>query len=124
MVQSINTEVELLQKGTSFAGMTDYGQIMIGDKGFEFFNERNVEKFIQIPWGEVDYVIVSVILKGKWIPRFAIKTRQNGTYSFAAKDSKAVLRTMRGHLGADRIVKSLSFFEVLKRSIKGIFKKK
>lgn len=123
MVQSINTKVELVQKGTSFAGMTDYGQIMIGDKGFEFFNERNVEKFIQIPWKEIEYVIVSVIFKGKWIPRFAIKTRQNGTYSFAAKDPKAVLRTMRKHLGAEKIVKSLSFFEVLKRSIKGIFKK-
>ena len=61
MVQSINTKVELVQKGTSFAGMTDYGQIMIGDKGFEFFNERNVEKFIQIPWKEIEYVIVSVI---------------------------------------------------------------
>ncbi|MEQ9810556.1 DUF956 family protein [Streptococcus jiangjianxini] len=115
MVQSINKNVEIVQKATSFSGMTDYGQIMVGDKGFEFFNDQNVENFIQIPWQEMDYVIVSVVFKGKWIPRFAIQTKRNGIYSFASKNPKIVLRVMRKYLGSEKIVKSLSFFEVIKR---------
>ena len=74
MVQSINTKSELVVEGTAFMGMPTYGKIMIGDKGFEFFNEKNVRDFYQIPWNEIDLVIASVIFKGKWIPRFAIKT--------------------------------------------------
>ena len=44
MVQSINTKVDLVIEGTSHMGLTDYGKIMIGDKGFEFFNDRDVRK--------------------------------------------------------------------------------
>lgn len=32
--------------------------------------------YIQIPWEEVDYVIASVMFKGKYIPRFAIQTKK------------------------------------------------
>lgn len=124
MVKSLNTKVDLVVDATAFTGLTDYGQIMIGDKGFEFYNSRNIQKFIQIPWEEVDYVIVSVILKGKWIPRYAIQTKKNGTYSFSSKETKKVLRTVRNYVDPDHIVKSLSFFDVVKRGIKSIFKKK
>ena len=124
MVQSLNTKVDLVVDATSFSGLTDYGQIMIGDKGFEFYNSNDYRKFIQIPWEEVDYVIASVIFKGKWIPRYAIKTKKNGTYSFSSKDTKKVLRTVRKYVDANRIVKSLSFFDVVKREVKALFKKK
>ena len=95
MVQSINTKVDLTTNATSYLGITDYGKIMIGDKGFEFYNERDARKFVQIPWEEVDQVIASVMFKGKWIPRFAIKSKRNGTYTFSAKDPKKVLRAIR-----------------------------
>ena len=124
MVQSLNTKVDLVVDATSFSGLVDYGQIMIGDKGFEFYNSNDYRKFIQIPWEEVDYVIVSVMFKGKWIPRYAIKTKKNGTYSFSSKDTKKVLRTVRKYVDANRIVKSLSFFDVVKREVKALFKKK
>lgn len=124
MVQSLNTKVDLVVDATSFSGLTDYGQIMIGDKGFEFYNSNDYRKFIQIPWEEVDYVIASVMFKGKWIPRYAIKTKKNGTYSFSSKDTKKVLRTVRKYVDANRIVKSLSFFDVVKRELKALFKKK
>lgn len=103
MVQSINTSVDIVQKATSFSGITDYGQIMIGDKGFEFFNEQNVENYIQIPWQEIEYVIVSIIFKGRWIPRFAIQTKKNGLYSFASKKPKVVLRAIRSHIGPEKL---------------------
>lgn len=118
MVQSINTKVDLVAKATSYLGMPTYGQLMIGDKGFEFFNDRNVNDFIQIPWGEVDIVIASIMFKGKWIPRFAIRTRNNGTYSFSSHDPKRTLRAIRVYIDPDRIVRSLSFFQVLRRSFR------
>lgn len=123
MVQSINTKVDFVENGTSFLGITDYGKIMIGDKGFEFFNDRDKKNFIQIPWEEVDTVIASIMFGGKWIPRFAIKTKTNGTFTFSAKDPKKVLRGIREYIDADKIVKSLSLFQVIKRSGASIFNK-
>ena len=58
MVQSLNTKVDLVIDATAFTGLTDYGQIMIGDRGFEFYHAKDPRKFIQIPWEEVDYVLV------------------------------------------------------------------
>ena len=124
MVQSLNTKVDLVIDATAFTGLADYGKIMIGDKGFEFYNSRDTRKFIQIPWEEIDYVIVSIMFKGKWIPRYAIQTKKNGTYTFASKDAKRVLRTIRQYVNPDKIVSSLSFFDVVKRAVKSLFKKK
>ncbi|MGI6156145.1 MAG: DUF956 family protein [Enterococcus sp.] len=123
MVQSLNTKVDLTIDGTSFLGLTDYGKIMIGDQGFEFYHNRDVRKFIQIPWEEVDYVLASVFLKGKWIPRYAIQTKKNGTYTFSSKEPKKVLRAIRVYVDPNRMVHSLSFFDVLKRSLFSFRKK-
>ncbi|MBQ3422182.1 MAG: DUF956 family protein, partial [Romboutsia sp.] len=112
MVQSLNTKVDLSIDATSFNGITNYGKIMVGDKGFEFYDSRDVRKYIQIPWEEVDYVIVSVMFKGKWIPRYAVRTKKNGTYTFASKDPKKVLREIRNYVDPNHIVSSLSFFDV------------
>ena len=124
MVQSLNTKVDLVIDATAFTGLSDYGKIMIGDKGFEFYNSRDPHKFVQIPWDEVDYVIASVLLKGKWIPRYAIQTKKNGTYTFASKDAKKVLRAIRNYVDSERMVSSLSFLDVVKRVVKAIIKKK
>ncbi|ACD53027.1 hypothetical protein ST12_06345 [Clostridium botulinum] len=123
MVQSLNTKVDLVIDATAFTGLADYGKIMIGDKGFEFYNSRDAHKYIQIPWEEVQYVIASVLFKGKWIPRYAIQTKNNGTYTFSSKDAKKVLRAVRNYVDPDHMVNSLSFFDVVKRAVKSIFKK-
>ena len=78
MAQSLNTKVDLVMDATSFHGMNNYGKIMIGDRGFEYYNEKKMNDYIQIPWEEVDYVIASVMFKGKYIPRFAIQTKRCG----------------------------------------------
>ncbi|MEO1771321.1 DUF956 family protein [Candidatus Enterococcus ferrettii] len=121
MVQSINTQVDLVMNATSHMGMTDYGKIMIGDKGFEFFNDRDARKFIQIPWEEVDHVIASIMFKGKWIPRYAIQTKKNGTYTFSSKEPKKVLRAIREYVDPNNMVQSLSFWDVVKRGFKSRF---
>ncbi|MBO0993555.1 DUF956 family protein [Bacillus sp. SD088] len=123
MVQSINTKVDLVIDATSHMGISEYGKIMIGDKGFEFFNDRDARKFIQIPWEEVDHVIASVMFKGKWIPRYALQTKRSGTFLFSSKDPKKVLRTIREYVDPNHMVQSLSFFEVIKLGLKGKEKK-
>ncbi|EDT84434.1 DUF956 family protein [Clostridium botulinum] len=123
MVQSLNTKVDLVIDATAFTGLADYGKIMIGDKGFEFYNSRDPHKYIQIPWEEVEYVIASVLFKGKWIPRYAIRTKKNGTYTFSSKEAKKVLRAVRNYVDPDHMVHSFSFFDVVKRAVKSIFKK-
>ncbi|MBE8785664.1 DUF956 family protein [Enterococcus hirae] len=124
MVQSINTKVDLVIDATAFTGLTDYGKIMIGDRGFEFYHARDTRKFVQIPWEDIDYVIASVMFKGKWIPRYAIQTKKNGTYTFSSKEPKKVLRAIRKYVDPSRMVQSLSFFDVVKRGVKSIFKRK
>ena len=123
MVQSLNTKIDLVIAATAYTGLTDYGEIMIGDKGFEFYHGRDPRKFIQIPWEEVDYVVASVMFKGKWIPRYAIQTKKNGTYTFSSKKPKVVLRAIREYVDPERMVHSLSFMDVVKRGIKSKFKK-
>ena len=123
MVQSINTKADLVMDGTSYQGLNSYGKIMIGYKGFEDYNNRNKGDYIQIPWTEVDYVIASVMFKGKKIPRFAIQTKRNGTYSFSAKEPKKLLRAVNQYVADDRMVRSLSLFDVIKRAFNSKFKK-
>ncbi|MGX4685710.1 DUF956 family protein [Vagococcus sp. JNUCC 83] len=123
MVQSLNTKIDLVIAATAYTGLTDYGEIMIGDKGFEFYHGRDPRKFIQIPWEEVDYVVASVMFKGKWIPRYAIQTKKSGTYTFSSKKPKVVLRAIREYVDPERMVHSLSFMDVVKRGIKSKFKK-
>ncbi len=117
MAQSLNTKVDLVMNGTSFLGINSYGKIMVGDKAFEYYNDRNVGDYIQIPWEEVDYVVASVMFKGKYIPRFAIQTKKAGTYSFAAKQPKKLLRAIRNYVPADRMRRSLSLPDVVKQNI-------
>ncbi|MFS0782065.1 DUF956 family protein [Bacillus sp. 1P06AnD] len=124
MVQSINTKADLVIDAASHVGLPEYGKLMVGDKGFEFFNDRDARKYIQIPWEEVDYVIASIMFKGKWIPRYAIQTKRNGSYTFSSKNPKKVLRTIRKHVDPDKMVSSLSFFDVIKRGVGNTFKKK
>ncbi|WP_430602761.1 hypothetical protein IGJ02_000060 [Enterococcus sp. DIV0724b] len=124
MVQSLNTQVDFITDATAFTGLTDYGKIMIGDKGFEFYNSRDSRKFVQIPWEEVDYVIASVMFKGKWIPRYAIQTKKNGTFTFSSKQPKKVLREMQEYVAPDHMVQSLGFFDVIKRAFRSLGKKK
>jgi hypothetical protein len=123
MVQSLNTKVDLVINATALTGFTEYGKIMIGDKGFEFYNSRDSRKYIQIPWEDVDKVIASVMLKGKWIPRYAFRTKKNVTYIFSSKDPKKVLRAVRKYVEPNNMVNSLSFFDVVKRAVKSKFKK-
>ena len=85
-VKSLNTKIDLIIPGVSHMGMNDYGQIMIGDKAFEFYDDRDPQKYVQIPWKEVDLVIASIYFGGKWIPRYGFQTKRNGMINFSSKE--------------------------------------
>ncbi|MFT8414182.1 MAG: DUF956 family protein, partial [Oenococcus oeni] len=121
MVESINRKIDLVVQATSYMGLGEYGEIMIGDEGFEFFSDRDPRKFIQIPWKEVNLVVASLIFKGKWIPRYAIQTKHNGMFKFSSKHPKEVLRMVRKYIDPDHIVRSLTFFQVMRRNFKWLF---
>ena len=79
MAQSQNSSVDLTIKATSFLGLASYGDLMIGNKALEYYNEKNVEDYIQIPWSEIDHVAASVMFGGKYISRFAVFTQRGIT---------------------------------------------
>ena len=119
MAQSQNSSVDLAIKATSFQGLTTYGDVMVGNAAFEFYNERNPEDYIQIPWDQVDYVAAEV-LPGKKIVCFAIFTKENGHFSFSTRDNKATLRAMRAYVPEARLQRSPSFADVMKAGAKSL----
>lgn len=120
MAQSQNSIVDLTMKATSFHGLATYGDILIGNKAFEFYNQKNPEDYIQIPWDQIDHVAASVMGRTKSISRFAIFTKNNGNYSFSTRDNKAVLRAIREYVGEKKLVRSLNFWFVFKHGLMAI----
>ncbi|EHF01175.1 hypothetical protein HMPREF1008_01655 [Olsenella sp. oral taxon 809 str. F0356] len=122
MAQSQNSSVDLAVRATSYHGLATYGDLMVGNKAIEFYNEKNAEDYVQIPWGEVDHVAASVMLGGRWISRFAVFTKTNGSFSFSTRDNKATLRAMRPYVGEDRLVRSPSFLDVVGLGVRRLFR--
>ena len=130
VAQSQNTSVELTIRATNLMGLTTEGSVMVGDRAFEFYNARNPEDFVQIPWDQVDHVAAEVI-GGRHIARFAIFTKANGHFTFSTRDNKATLRAVREHVGASKMVRSASFLAVVRagiasipRAVGGLFRKR
>lgn len=115
MVKSINSQVDLTVDATWFRSLPSYGKVMVGDKAFEFYNERNVVDYVQIPWDEVTFVVVDVKFKGRYIPRFEIRTREAGNFIFATRETKKTLQEIRKHIPADHMRKALTIGQKLKR---------
>ena len=120
MAQSQNSTVDFTAKATSFHGLATYGDILIGNKAFEFYNQKNPEDYIQIPWDQIDHVAASVMGRTKSISRFAIFTKSNGNYSFSTRDNKATLRAIRAYIGEEKLVSSPNFWFVFKHGLMAI----
>ncbi|ADG41008.1 MULTISPECIES: DUF956 family protein [Leuconostoc] len=119
MVQSLNSSVALTTQGISFLGIgAQYGKFLLGDKAFEFFNDNNVDDFIQIPWQSMTAVYADVSAK-KIGRRFRIET-DKGSFNFSSSETGRLLKVTREHIGDDKVLKNPT---LLKR-IKGVFKKK
>ncbi len=117
MAQSQNSKIDLTIEAKHLQGFTSSGNIIIGDRAFEYYNRRNPNDFIQIPWKEIDLVTAEVIFKNK-IPRFAIHTKSNGDFIFSSKDNKLTLRGINKYISDDKLRKSLGFLDFIKAKIK------
>ena len=118
-VQSQNSSVEFTCRASSYNGMPTQGNVMVGNHAFEYYNEKNPQDYIQIPWDEVDYVSAEVIAR-RAITRFAIFTYKNGHFTFSARDNKACLRAIREHVDESRLVRSPNFMQVLVTGVRAI----
>ena len=115
MAQSQNSTVDYTVKATSFAGIGTYGDMLVGNAALEFYNERNPEDYIQIPWEEIDHIAAEVV--GRKITRFAVFIRQGGHFAFSTRDNKATLRAVRAYVPEERMVRSQSFGDVIKAGL-------
>ena len=114
----MNSSVDFTCPATSFSGLGTYGNLMVGNVALEFYNERNPEDYIQIPWTEIDHIAAEVV--GKKITRFAVFIKQGGHFAFSTRDNKATLRAAREYLGEDKLVRSASFADVIKAGARGL----
>lgn len=108
MAISLNTKVLFMTKANSLTGMigNKNGDVLVGDKAFEFYNSRNPEDYIQIPWEEIVRVRAQLFFKDKYIRGFFIDTKSAGSYNFVVKNAGKTLKTMRDFLGNEKIVRN------------------
>ena len=121
MAISKNTKVLFNTKANLLSGMigNKRGDILVGDRAFEFYNEKNPEDYLQIPWEEIIRVRAQLFFRDKYIRGFFVDTKSAGTFNFVVKNAGKTLKTMRDFLGNEEIVRNKPVF-----SIKNLFKKK
>ena len=121
MAISQNTKIFFTTKANNMSGFfgNKHGNILVGNRAFEFYNERNPEDYIQIPWNEIEKVRAQIFFKDKYIRGFFIDTKGNGVYNFIVKDAGKTLKAMREFLGNEKIVRNKTIF-----SLKNIFNKR
>nr|WP_317358238.1 DUF956 family protein [uncultured Tyzzerella sp.] len=118
MIQSLNSKVDFVVDATYYNTFHSYGKIMIGNESFEFYNNFNPKKCIQIKWENIDKIIATVKFKGKWIPRFSIITKDNNVYYFSCKQPLQLLKIMRNYIDSEKMTRSLTIFDSIKRKFK------
>ena len=121
MVVSMNKKVIYTTKANSLTGSigNKHGDVLVGDKAFEFYNQRNPEDYIQIPWGEIERVRAQMFFRDKYIRGFFIDTKRAGSFNFIVKNSGKCLKEMREFIGNDKIVRNKPVL-----SLKKLFRKK
>ena len=123
MAPSLNKAIELHTTGTSYLSIQGkVGKFLVGDQALEFYSDRNIEDYIQIPWTSVNQIGANV--SGRKISRhFEVFTDQ-GKFLFASKDSGKILKIAREKLGNDKVVKLPTLLQVIGKKIKNLFAKK
>ncbi|QIL50373.1 DUF956 family protein [Weissella coleopterorum] len=123
MVESINTKIELKAPGISYLGIgAKYGDFLIGDRGFEFFNTNNVNDFIQIPWEEIKIVYAQLHHNKKLGRRFKIITSV-GDLDFSSKEVGKVLKAIRQHVGNEKVLRRHGFWKQMLLTVKAFLPK-
>ena len=116
MAISMNSKVIFSTKANSLSGIfgNKNGNILIGNKAFEFYNARNPEDYIQIPWDEIEKVRAQLFFKDRYIRGFFIDTKNSGSFNFIVKNAGKCLKEMRTFVGNDNIVRNKPLFSLKK----------
>lgn len=123
MAQSQNTIVEFQTTGTSYMGFGNkIGKFLIGDKALEFYPDNNVERYIQIPWAEIEKIGANVSNK-KVSRHFEIFTARS-RFLFASKDSGTILKIARQYLGNEKVVKLPTLLQTIGQKFSNLLAKK
>ena len=119
MALSLNKTVILNTTGTSYLSVAGkVGKFLVGDQASEFYSDRNVEDYIQIPWTHIKQIGANVT--GHKISRhFEIVTDQ-GKFLFASKDSGAILKIAREKIGNDKVIKLPTLIQTVGQKIKNL----
>lgn len=120
MVQSLNTKMDITSKGTWFREGPIYGNIMVGDQAFEFYNDTKLRDYIQIPWTEVIYVIVDIYFGGRYIPRFEIRTKHNGNLRFSSRKSRETIKAIQKRIPRESLRRAQGVGTILKQRFKNL----
>ena len=102
MAQSLNKVVDLQTTGTSYLSIQGkVGKFLVGDQALEFYSDRNIEDYIQIPWSSVNQIGANV--SGRKVSRHLKYSQNQENFSFASKDSGKILKIAREKLGMKRL---------------------
>ncbi|MFU2164476.1 DUF956 family protein [Streptococcus pluranimalium] len=117
MVQSLNKEVLLHTTGVSYLGMGGkVGKFLIGDVALEYYNDRNVKDYIQIPWTSIEQIGANVN-RTKISRHFEVFT-DKGKFLFSSKDSGKILKIARSKIGNDKIVKLPTLIQLISQKVR------
>lgn len=116
MVQSLNTTVLLQTTGVSYLSMVGkVGKFLVGDVALEYYNDRNVEDYIMIPWTSINQIGANV--SGKHISRHFEVVTDSGKFLFSSKDSGKILKIARDKIGNDKVVKLPTLLQIIARKL-------
>ncbi|MDY4761374.1 DUF956 family protein [Streptococcus thoraltensis] len=117
MAQSQNKEILLQTTGVSYLGMGGkVGKFLIGDVALEYYNDRNVEDYIQIPWTSIQQIGANV--SGKKVSRHFEIFTDSGKFLFSSKDSGKILKIARDKIGNDKVVKLPTLIQIIASKFK------
>ena len=123
MAQSLNKVVDLQTTGTSYLSIQGkVGKFLAGDQALEFYSDRNIEDYIQIPWSSVNQIGANV--SGRKVSRHFEVLTDKGKFLFASKDSGAILKIAREKIGNEKVVKLPTLVQIIGCKIKNLFAKK
>lgn len=113
MVESLNTVHDQVVDAVFISGFSKYGQIMVGDRAFEFFKNRNPEDHLAFRWPEIEKIEVEV--HGEKVGRFFTLILANKQkLRFSSNHTGVLMRTIRDCIGDEKIVKAPTFGKTLK----------
>ncbi len=103
-MKPLNTRLDYIIKAQLSDGKS--GDILIGDKGLEFYTDRSAGSCIQIPWNRIERVRVVTLHEIVAVIHIDCDT---SVLSLFSKDNISLLKCMRRYLDRGRFIQEKTF---------------